>query len=150
MKRVLKWIGIVLGGLLGLVLILALGLYLFGPDSVTATGEADIAASPETVFEQFTTFDYWYELWDVVDVTAPSEPIRVGSLFQFVEPDGSVVNGTVTQYEEGRVFAADLAFEGVDADFSFALTLEPMANGTYALLHNQGSAAGSMKIMLAA
>jgi uncharacterized protein YndB with AHSA1/START domain len=150
MKRVLKWTAIVIGGLLALVLILAGGLYLFAPDPVIIKAEADIAASPEAVFEQFTAYDYWYELWDVVDLTPPQEPQGEGSTFQFVEPDGTVLNGTITQYEEGRVFAASLDMEGVDAEFAFALSLEPTANGTHAVLYNEGTVGGPMNVMMAA
>ena len=150
MKTLLKWTGIVLGGLLGLILMAVLGLYIFGPDPVTARSEVEIAASPEAVFEQFIDYDYWYELWDVVELTPPQAPPGKGSTFQFVEPDGTVVNGTITQYEAGRVFAADLAMEGVNAKFAFALTLKPSANGTHAVLYNEGSVGGPMKVMMAA
>jgi uncharacterized protein YndB with AHSA1/START domain len=150
MKKVLKWTAIVIGGLLALVLILAGGLYLFAPDPVTARSEAEIAASPEAVFAQFADYDYWYELWDVVDVTASQETQGEGSTFQFVEPDGTVLNGTITQYEEGRVYAASFDMEGIDAEFAFALTLEPTANGTHAVLYNEGSVGGPMKVMMAA
>ena len=149
MKKILKWTGIALGGLLGLILVAALGLYIFAPDPVTARSEVEIAAAPEVIFEQFTDYDYWYELWDVIDVTPPQEP-EAGTVFQFVEPDGTVVNGVITQYEEGRVFAADLTMEGIDADFSFSLTLEPTANGTQAVLYNEGKVGGPMKVMMAA
>jgi len=150
MKKILKWAGIILGGLLGLILIVALGLYIFAPDPVTARSEVEIAAAPEAVFEQFANYDYWYELWDVIDVTAPQGPQGAGSTFQFVEPDGTVVNGVITRYEEGRVFAADLAMEGIEAEFSFSLTLEPTANGTQAVLYNEGTVGGPMKVMMAA
>lgn len=149
MKKILKWIGIVFGGLLSLILIVALGLYIFAPDPVTARSEVEIAASPDVVFEQFTSYDYWYELWDVVALTPPGTP-ETGSPFQFVEPDGTVVNGVITQYEEGRVFAADLAMEGLDANFSFSLSLEPTPNGTQAVLYNEGKVGGPMKVMMAA
>ena len=150
MKKVLKWTGIVLGTLLGLILVVALGLYIFAPDPVTARSEVEIAAEPAVVFEQFTNYDYWYELWDVVELTPPQEPPSEGTLFRFVEPDGTVVKGVITQYEVGRVFAADLAMEGIDADFSFSLTLEPTANGTQAVLYNEGKVGGPMKVMMAA
>ena len=150
MKKILKWIGIILGGLLGLILVAALGLYIFAPDPVTARSEVEIAAAPEVVFEQFTNYDYWYELWDVVELTPPQAPEEKGGTFQFVEPDGTVVNGVITQYDKGRVFAADLAMEGIDADFSFSLTLEPTANGTQAVLYNEGKVGGPMKVMMAA
>ena len=81
MKKLLKWVGIILAGLLGLIIIAALGLYIFAPDPVTARSEVEIAASPEVVFDQFTTYDYWYELWDVVELTPPQEPISEGSTF---------------------------------------------------------------------
>jgi hypothetical protein len=96
-KKILKWTVIGLGGLLGLILIAALGLYVFAPDPVTARSEVEIAASPEAVFEQFADYDYWYELWDVVDVTPPQEPQGKGSTFRTVEPDGTVLSGTITQ-----------------------------------------------------
>ncbi len=150
MKNFLKWTGIVLGGFLALLLIAVLGLYIFGPDPVTARSEVEIAAAPEAVFAQFTDYDYWYELWDVVELTPPPEPEGAGSTFQFVEPDGTVVNGVITQYEAGRVYAADLAMEGLDANFAFALTLEPTATGTRAVLYNEGTVGGSMKVMMAA
>lgn len=150
MKKILKWSGILLGGLLGSLLVAALGLYLFAPDPVTARSEVEIAASPETVFRQFTDYDYWYDLWDVVELTPPQAPQGEGSTFQFVEPDGTVVNGTITRYEEGRVYAAALAMEGVDANFAFTLTLEPTANGTRVVLYNEGSVGGPMKVMMAA
>ena len=147
MKKVLKWSGIILAGLLGLILLVALGLYIFGSNSVTARSEAEIAASPEVVFAQFTDYGYWYELWDVIEVVPPETP---GTRFQFVEPDGTVVNGVITQYEEGRVFAADLAMEGLDANFSFSLSLEPTPNGTQAVLYNEGKVGGPLKVMMAA
>lgn len=139
-----------MGGLLGLILIAALGLYIFGPDPVTARSEVEIAATPEVVFAEFTNYDDWYELWDVIEVTPPPEPQGAGSAFRFVEPDGTVVNGVISHYEVGRVFAADLKMEGLDADFSFSLTLEPTANGTRAVLYNQGTVGGPMKVMMAA
>jgi len=86
----------------------------------------------------------------VIEFTPPEEPEVTGSTFQFVEPDGTVVNGVITHYEEGRVFAADLVMEGVDAEFSFALTLEPTVNGTQAVLYNEGTVGGPMKVMMAA
>jgi uncharacterized protein YndB with AHSA1/START domain len=125
-------------------------LHVFAPDPVTARSEVEIAASPEAVFEQFTDYGYWYELWDVIDVTAPQEPQGEGSTFRFVEPDGTVINGTITQYEEGRVYAASLDMEGLNAEFAFALTLEPTANGTHAMLYNEGTVTGPMKIMMTA
>ena len=67
-----------------------------------------------------------------------------------MEPDGTVVNGVITQYEEGRVFAADLAVEGLDANFSFSLSLEPTPNGTQAVLYNEGKVGGPLKVMMAA
>lgn len=149
-KKVLKWSGIILSGLLGLILIAALGLYIFAPDPVTVRAEVEIAASPEDVFEQFTDYDYWYELRDVIALTPPQAPQRQGSRFQFVEPDGTVVNGTITQYDEGRVYAAALDMEGLEAEFSFSLTLEPTANGTHAVLYNEGKVGGLMKVMMAA
>lgn len=149
MKNFLKWTGIVLGGLLGLILIAALGLYIFGPDPVTIRSEVQIAAAPDVVFDQFTTYDYWYELWDVIDVTPPQGP-EAGSRFQFVEPDSTVINGVITRYEEGHIYAADLAMEGIDAQFAFSLTLEPTANGTRAVLYNEGKVGGLMKVMMAA
>lgn len=150
MKKILKWTGIILGGLLGLLLIAVLGLYIFAPDPVTIRSEVQIAAAPDVVFDQFITYDYWYELWDVVELTPPQKPVSEGSTFQFVEPDGTVINGTITRYEEGRVYAADLAMEDFDANFSFSLTLEPTANGTQAVLYNEGKVGGPMKVMMAA
>ena len=150
MKKLLKWVGIILAGLLGLIIIAALGLYIFAPDPVTARSEVEIAASPEVVFDQFITYDYWYELWDVVELTPPQEPISEGSTFQFVEPDGTVVNGVITRYEKGHVYAADLTMPGIDAKFSFSLTLEPTTNGTQAVLYNEGKVGGPMKVMMAA
>lgn len=150
MKKILKWVSIVLGGLVGLILIAALGLYIFGPDPVTARSEVEIAAAPEVVFAQFTDYDYWYELWDVIDVNPPQEPQGPGSTWQSVEPDGTVLNGTITQYEEGRIYAASIEMEGLDGDFSFSLTLEPTVNGTRAVLYNEGSVGGPMKVMMAA
>lgn len=150
MTKILKWIGILLGGLVGLILIVALGLYLFAPDPVTARAEVEIAARPDIVFAQFTDYDDWYDLWDVIEVIAPQAPQGAGRTFQFVEPDGTVVNGTITQYEAGRVFAADLAMEGLDANFAFALTLEPTPTGTRAVLYNEGTVGGPMKVMMAA
>jgi hypothetical protein len=79
MKKVLKWTAIVIGGLLALVLILAGGLYLFAPDPIIIKAEADIAASPEAVFEQFTTYDYWYELWDAADTGPTTLPRDAGA-----------------------------------------------------------------------
>jgi hypothetical protein len=131
-------------------LIAVLGLYIFAPDPVTARSEVEIAAAPDVVFGQFTNYDYWYELWDVIEVTPPPEPQGAGSTFRFVEPDGTVINGTITQYEEGRVYAADLEMEGIDAEFSFSLTLEPTANGTQTVLYNEGTVGGPMKVMMAA
>ncbi|GIK42825.1 MAG: hypothetical protein BroJett011_66580 [Chloroflexota bacterium] len=150
MKKILKWAGIILGGLMGLILLIALGLYIFGPDPVIARSEVEIAATPEVVFAHFTNYEDWYELWDVVEVTPPPEPQGAGSAFRFVEPDGTVVNGVITQYEAGRVFAADLKMEGLEADFSFSLTLEPTDIGTRAVLYNQGKVGGPMKVMMAA
>jgi uncharacterized protein YndB with AHSA1/START domain len=150
MKKLLKWAAIGLGGLLGLILVAALSLYVFAPDPVTARSEVEIAASPEAVFEQFTDYDYWYELWDVIELTPPQEPHGEGSAFRFVEPDGTVVNGVITQYEEGRVYAANLDMQGVDAEFGFALTLEPRADGTHAVLYIEGTVGGPMKVMMAA
>jgi hypothetical protein len=150
MKKVLKWSGIILAGLLGLILLVALGLYIFGSNSVTARSEVEIAASPEVVFAQFTDYGYWYELWDVIEVVPPETLETPGTRFQFVEPDGTVVNGVITQYEEGRVFAADLAMEGLDANFSFSLSLEPTPNGTQAVLYNEGKVGGPLKVMMAA
>lgn len=150
MKKVLRRVGIVLGGLAGLIIIVALGLYIFGPDPVIARSEVEIAASPEVVFAQFIDYDYWYELWDVVDVTPPQEPQGEGSTWQTVEPDGTVLSGTITQYEEGRIYAASIEMEGLDAKFSFSLTLEPTANGTHAVLYNEGSVGGPMRVMMAA
>ncbi len=150
MKNILKWSGIALGGLLGLLLVAVLGLYLFAPDPVTARSEVEIAAAPETVFTQFTDYDDWYDLWDVIEVTPPQAPQGEGSRFQFVEPDGTVVNGVITRYEEGRVYAAALTMEGVDASFAFTLSLEPSENGTRAVLYNEGKVGGLMKVMMAA
>ncbi|NJO00161.1 MAG: hypothetical protein HC875_41640 [Anaerolineales bacterium] len=150
MKKGLKWTGIILGGLLGLIIIAVLGLYIFAPNPVTIRSKVEITASPEVVFDQFTTYDYWYELWDVVELTPPQEPINEGNTFQFVEPDGTVVDGVITQYEEGRVFAANLTMKGVDAVFSFSLTLTPTANGTQAVLYNEAKVSGAMKVMMAA
>ena len=148
MKKVLKWSGIVLAGLLGLILLVALGLYIFGSNSVTARSEVEIAASPEVVFAQFTDYGYWYELWDVIEVVPPETLETPGTRFQFVEPDGTVVNGTITQYEAGHLFAADLAPEGMDAQFSFSFTFEPTPNGTRAVLYNEGKVGGLLKVMM--
>ncbi len=57
MRRVLKWVGIVLGGLVGLILVLILGLYLVGNGRMTRTygvqPEAVVVPADAAAIERF-------------------------------------------------------------------------------------------------
>jgi hypothetical protein len=106
-------------------------LYRYGPQRVSFPNSTLVLATPDETFATVTDFQRWPLYWGFDTVVNPPEsPVGMGSRFEFREPNGTLIQATVTDWVPGERFGCRLNMAEEDLGQELSITLRGAAEGT--------------------
>jgi len=145
MKRILKWIGIVMGVVIALLMLAGGIIYLAFP-SYTVTATRIVAASPEEAYNAFMDYDHWHEYFDFDELYPPDGEVSVGTEFGYSGSEGDMAI-EVLELVPGEIVRFDMKSDTIDAEF--ILEFEPIdTTTTRVTASNIFSSTGFLRVMI--